>query len=79
MTATRDHQKTISRGSSTVRIHKSSNKCSDFIKDVKLVINNIFKQKFKKQLLYSYLNKFLQSKAACLSKYWKNLYVSEFM
>ena len=52
------------------RICKSSTKYIDFVNDVKLLVNKLINQKFNKNLLYSCLNKFLNSKPACLSKYW---------
>ena len=61
------------------RICKSSTNYIDFVNDVKLLVNKLINQKFNKNLLYSCLNKFLNSKPACLSKYWHCLSVSEFM
>ena len=61
------------------RICKSSTKCIDFIKDVKLLIAKLINQKFSKPLLYTCLNRFLRSKPACLSKYWHTFNISEFM
>ena len=49
------------------RICKSSTKYIDFVNDVKLLVNKLINQKFNKNLLYSCLNKFLNSKPACLS------------
>ena len=45
----------------------------------KSLVNKLINQKFNKNLLYSCLNKFLNSKPACLSKYWHCFSVSEFM
>ena len=58
---------------------KSSTKYIDFVNDVKLLVNKLINQKFNKNLLYSCLNKFLNSKPVCLSKYWHCFSVSEFM
>ena len=43
------------------RICKSSTKYIDFVNDVKLLVNKLINQKFNKNLLYSCLNKFLNS------------------
>ena len=56
------------------RMCKSSTKYIDFVNDVQLLVN-----KLNKNLLYSCLNKFLNSKPVCLSKYWHCFSVSEFM
>ena len=61
------------------RICKSSSDYVDFIADVKVLISKLINQNFNSCLLYSCLNKFLRSKPACLSKYWHNFNVSEFM
>ena len=61
------------------RICKSSTKYIEFVNDVKLLVNKLINQKFNKNLLYSCLNKFLNSKPACLSKYLHCFSVSEFM
>ena len=61
------------------RIYKSSTKYIDFVNDIKLLVNKLINQKFNKNLLYSCLNKFLNSKPVCLSKYWHCFSVSEFL
>ena len=61
------------------RICKSSTKTSDFIAEVKLLIKKLINQKFDKAVLYSCLNKFIRSRPACLSKYWRCFNVSDFM
>ena len=61
------------------RICKSSSDYLDFISDVKILIGKLVNQKFNRALLYSSLNRFLRSKPACISKYWHNFNVSEFM
>ena len=61
------------------RICKSSSNTSVFINDVKLLVNKLVNQKFDRNLLYSSLRSFLQSKPACLFKHWHNFTVSDFM
>ena len=61
------------------RISKSCSILSDFITEVKSLIAKLVNQKFVESILYSKLGKFLNSKPACLNKYWSNLSVQQFM
>ena len=52
------------------RICKSSSRVEDFISEVKLLIQKLVKQNFKRRDLLSKLNRILKSRPACLKKYW---------
>ena len=49
---------------------KSSSRVEDFISEVKLLIQKLVKQNFKRRDLLSKLNRILKSRPACLKKYW---------
>ena len=61
------------------RISKSSSDHRDFIVDVRQLVVKLINQNFERNKLYGTLNNFLKSRPGCLSKYWHNFNVSEFM
>jgi hypothetical protein len=61
------------------RISKSCSVLSDFITEVKTLINKLINQKFSKAILYKKLGNFLNSHPACLNNYWANLNVQQFI
>ena len=61
------------------RLCKSCSNINDFVLEVQLLINKLCNQKFEKCILLKKLNIFLKKKPACLSKYWRNLNVNDFI
>ena len=61
------------------RLCKSCSNLNDFINEVKLLVNKLINQNFLKQNLVQKLSKFLNSRPACLNKYWCNLNLSMFL
>ena len=57
------------------RICKSCTKFEDFSSEVKLFVSKLVNQKFNINELYSKLSRFINTKPACLFKYWKNISV----
>ena len=61
------------------RICKSSSEVVNFISEVKLLITKLVYQNFNKTILYMKLRDFLKSRPACLTKFWYNFNVTQFM
>ena len=61
------------------RICKSSSVVTEFIHDVKLLIDKLITQNFERKILHRYLKLFINSQPACILRHWHNFTVNDFM
>ena len=61
------------------RLCKSCSSLNYFIDEVKLLINKLINQKFRKAILFKKLSQFLKNRPACLNKYWTKVTLSMFL
>ena len=61
------------------RICKSSSVVTEFILDVKSLIDKLITQNFERKILHRYLKLFINSQPACILRHWHNFTVNDFM
>jgi len=61
------------------RICKSSSVVTEFIHDVKLLIDKLITQNFERKILHRYFKVFIKSQPVCILRHWHSFTVNDFM